>query len=194
MEYQLFAGTKDIDQYLIIFLDIYTLCQIRIINKYYHNFINNCEIINEIDLFKKKHKLKFHKNSNTFSALIYEWFKILTNDPLKIFELCCQNGWINFAKYLIRNYEININNLDQWVFVIICKNGSFELAQWIYKICIEKGFPIKLDKYDDWAFRYCCAFNHLDIAKWLCSINKKYYLEEKNRKIDQWHIKNIIQF
>ena len=171
---------KDICEYITNFLDLKNLINTSKISKYYYNLINTFPLMEEINCYKKKyldHQSDFFKYT-------------LSKKPLKIFEYCCENGWLNFAKYIFKNYKLNICFFNSWIFVIVCKNGYLEMAKWLLNVKQEFYLPIRIDQFDDWAFRYSCIGGHIKICQWLSSLDNKYYFEEKNGKIINYKIKN----
>lgn len=115
----------------------------------------------------------------------------------------CKNGFIEYAMYLLHNYNINesrIWNYENELFETCCKKGYFVLAQELIRLVNTGRIDIHYNY--DHAFIHCCINGHINIAKWLVELgepnsftnfghNKSYYLfticcEKGHLNIVQW--------
>lgn len=94
-------------------------CQLSLVNKYYHQYVNNHPIYLE---FKK----------------MFETHLFLGNRKIrgcnKYFCLACKYNFPLVAKYLYENYEIDIHIHDEYPFGLCCYSGNLELVQWFYSL------------------------------------------------------------
>lgn len=145
---------KDIDDYIISFLNQETLFNIGSINKYYNELINNLNLIKEINLFKKINKFNFE-------------------NPNQNFITCCENGWVTLAEYLFNKFKINIHDNNDYAFYISCLAGQLEIVKWLFEIGQKTNSLINVHICDDINFAVSCAHGHLEVAKWLIEMGKK---------------------
>lgn len=82
------------------------------------------------------------------------------------FNWCCENGYLNEAKWIYYfDTELTLNQInDSHLFCDVCGNGHLHIAKWLYSI----GINIYVN-YNN-GFRRSCENGHLDISKWLYSI------------------------
>lgn len=86
-----------------------------------------------------------------------------------IFEMVCENGCLNTAKWLLKTFDWMRRHhcQNRKIFGYTCRSGSLDMIQWIWKISTIKEDIIECINY---TFSGSCTNDHLDVAKWLLKI------------------------
>ena len=141
----------DIDTYLLDLVDLRSIANLQQVNKYFHKIITAKPIMNQ--------------------------WKVINNMRLKSpndkFMGACGSGFLAYAKYLIREYKIDIHADNEYAFQCSCINGYSEIAQWLIGLG-ESGGHTKINIHADneYAFRWSCQNGHLEVARWLVSLGE----------------------
>lgn len=136
----------------------------------------------EVNLTKKHHIFcGLCKRGYLITAqwlLPHIWIYIdLSEKDFMYFRIACENGHLDFAKWLhelypIRGYEINHGCTLSY----ICRKGALNVAEWIHETFPESDF----EQCANLPFTWACEQGHLELAQWLhsfCYIRDDQYLD-----------------
>lgn len=147
-------------------------------------------ILNYLDLMDFKNLLSINKYFNDIivrypSYHIYLEFKkfCLCKDGFRIYNMkkanksqtnffkACRYGYLEIAKFLLKNYpnEINLFADFEYAFQTSCENGRLEVAMWLYSLS-QGGRKFDIHLYHDRAL-YISVYNgHLEVHQWLSDL------------------------
>lgn len=92
-----------------------------------------------------------------------------------LFEIVCQNGKLNIAKWICQNVNIE-DDIIYSAFGSACMNGHKKTAIWIYEKLINKDISELIDLFDN-IYTHCCNNNIINIATLIASLDSsRYYL------------------
>lgn len=83
------------------------------------------------------------------------------------FVWSCENGHLEFAKWLLKCYKFRYDDLINNTFEMSASNGHLKTCQWLFYI-----WGRDCDKYGnlDAAFKLSCLNGHLDVARWIYTL------------------------
>lgn len=90
----------------------------------------------------------------------------LTDRYYDAFRFCCELGYLEVAKWLIKVEPKYILDINDDIFSCVCMNGHLSVAQWLLKI--KPDIDISADNEE--AFRMVCSEGDLEVSKWLLKI------------------------
>ena len=150
------------------------------------NIINNCNVDTDYKnlLFVNKQYMSILYNSNMFVQLktvedsmgIYKCIDRKQRLYLKMYE-ACEHNYIEYVKYLIHEYNLNIHKSNEFLFRICCKYDHLDLAKYLINLGIQTNNPIDIhaydDKFDDDVLTSACINNSKMILTYLLKYTVK---------------------
>lgn len=141
----------DIDNYIVILADLPSLNNLRFVNKYFYDLVSKKPIIKQYEIIDQM-KIKS------------------VND---IFTTSCEKGFLDYAIYLVDNYDIDIIMNISDAFIKSCQYGHIDIAKWLVKLeesgDYDRNYVHAIAEY---AFIKSCYYGHLNIAKWLVELRE----------------------
>ena len=81
------------------------------------------------------------------------------------FVWSCENGHLEFAKWLLENHKFRFDDLLNNTFEMSASNGHLKTCQWLFYI--NYATSTRADLNVDAALKLSCINGHLDVARWL---------------------------
>lgn len=142
----IFRQYRDVDEILIKFLDVKSLCRLSQTNCYYKNKL--AKILNNLRCF-----FDYEKTS-------YLGIKDNINDNNKLLLKSIIYGKSDVVKYIYTNYQPDLHYYDEYPFQLACKYCDSSVVEWM--ISLDK-FDIKCN--DNLAYKYACESRNLAVIK-----------------------------
>ena len=178
----------DIDKHIVNLVDLRSLANLLLVNKFFHTIIiakpimeqwkhlNSMKLGTINDIFIETCKMGFLEYA---IYLVNENIIDIHADNDCAFRMCCQNGHLKLAQWLIQLGEsngytkIDIHADNDYMFGNSCSNGHLKLAQWLIELGESSGYA-KFDIHvvNDYAFRRSCFYGHLELAQWLVQLGE----------------------
>ncbi len=115
----------------------------------------------------------------------------ISNDPNKLFNFLCKQGFFEDAQKLYNTRKVNIYNEHHdpnRLFNFLCKKGFLEDAQELYKT---KKVNISNNEHE--IYLYACMNNKIHLAKWFNQISPNIYeLDYDDEQIISYRINHYI--
>ena len=160
MENHLIYPIKDIDDLILLkYTKVRDLFQLVKLNKYYNNLVSNLPLIKEIKEYNSK---KDNNYTLKYIPGLYD----------NLFLQVCGYGLINYAKYLFKNYKINIHKNADCAFRYSCATGHLQAAKWLIDLSKQLNSPIDIHAWNDYVYRYSKQNGHLELYEWLQTLDK----------------------
>ena len=141
----------DIDKYIVDLVDLQTLANLLLVNKFFNAIITAKPVMNQ-----QKH---------------IKYMNLATNTD--IFIKACKMGFLEYAIYLVNENTIDIHADNDNAFRLSCHNGHLKLAQWLIQLGESTGYTkIDIHAYNDHAFIWSCYNGHLELAQWLIQLGE----------------------
>ncbi len=107
------------------------------------------------------------------SLNIIRWLhqKITISDINDLFNHPCVCNSIEVAKLLYSFGGIDLHIGNERFFIIVCSEGYFEFAKWLYDTSIIEGNVINIHAEDDYVFEHVCQSDkNFDLVLWLYNL------------------------
>lgn len=161
--------SNDIDFYIIQYLNIKDVIELKRVNKHYYKFVRDSPTTRT-----------FNKEFKKINNNLHDFKKIGLPKIYRLLNCSCANSCINLTKFIF-NELINKENVDNIKclmvnntkylnvsFVNSCAGGNLELVKWIYK-----SGRININFNNEDPFLTSLYFRRYDVAKWLYKKSKK---------------------
>jgi hypothetical protein len=114
------------------------------------------------------------------------------------FISACLNGYIEIAKWLVYDHQVDIHANNEDAFIFACGNGHVEIANWLVQ---DRQADIHVN--NEYAFKLACKYRNDKIIKWFTetyrySQSPYYYHNEtayilNNEPLNEWQSCTILE-
>jgi len=171
---------KDLNNYLIPFLDIESMQNIFRVNREWYGLIKAS--IYYPYLGKQKQEI-FNLACENGKLEVAKWVCSLPTSQRDVgssgslggvdhhadkecaFRWACDKGRLEVAKWLWSLGDVDHHADEECAFRWACENGHLEVAKWLWSL---GDVDHHID--EECAFRWTCQNGHLEVAKWLYSL------------------------
>ena len=112
----------DIDKYILDLVDLRSLANLILVNKYFYELISTKPIMGQW-------KCIINMKSESINS---------------IFIQACAVGFLEYAIYLVNEIDIDIHVYNDYAFRWSCRNGHLKLTQWLVCLGESSGYT-KID-------------------------------------------------
>ena len=163
----------DLDEHILSFMDLPETVNLMRINNYYYGKIKNKTLIKEWNHCK-----------NQYSSLC-------VND---IFLETCENGYISYARSLLKRHEIYIHDHGEAAFRYACDKGHIEIAKWLIDLGENHGYGrINIHDRNEITFELACVYGHMKLAEWLIDLGENHGYGKINIHVGNDYIYRCIE-
>ena len=141
----------DIDTYIVGLVDLRSLANLLLVNKFFYKLISTKSVMNQ---WKRLSSMRLESING-------------------IFEHACSLGFLEYAKYLVNENDIDIHTSNDYAFRWSCYNGHLEIVQWLVQLGESSGYTkIDIHTSNDYAFILSCARGNVEIVQWLIQLGE----------------------